>query len=353
MKKILHIAEPFATGVLTFVEDLVKRQVDEYEVYIAYGIRPLTPPDVECLFDKRVHMIKIDEFKGALGTVFNPKAYKRIRKLCKEIHPDIIHLHSTASGFVGRIALDCSRNNVFYTPNGYSFLMQGGTFLKRKLYWLLEWMCAMTGAKTIACGKGEYEEALKLSKNSTYVNNGINTDGIREYVRDYNPNKKPIKICTSGRILLQKNPSLFNQIAAGLPDVEFIWIGEGELRSELTSKNIKITGWVSRLEALKILEGCDVFLLPSLWEGLPLSLLEAMYLKKLCVVSNVIGNKDVIDSGRNGFICQNLQEFISTLKIITEGEVDGVELSNQAHLDVENNYNLDVMAKEYDKKYNE
>ena len=353
MKKILHIAEPFATGVLTFVEDLVRQQVEEYEVFIAYGIRPLTPPNVDSLFDKRVHMIKVDEFKGALGTVFNPKAYNRIRQLCKEIHPDIIHLHSTASGFVGRIALDCSRGNVFYTPNGYSFLMQGGTFLKRKLYWILEWMCTMTGAKTIACGKGEFEEARKLSKNSTYVNNGINTDGIKDYIRDYDPHKKPIKICTSGRILLQKNPALFNQIAEGLPDVEFIWIGEGEQRSQLSSSNIKITGWVSRLEALSILKECDVFLLPSLWEGLPLSLLEAMYLKKICVVSNVIGNKDVIDSGRNGFICNNLDEFIKTLRIIVDGNVNAKDMTEQAHDDVEKEYNLDVMAKEYDKKYNE
>lgn len=353
MKKILHIAEPFATGVLTFVEDLVKRQVDEYEVYIAYGIRPLTPPDVENLFDKRVHMIKVDEFKGALGTVFNPKAYTKIRKLCKEIHPDIIHLHSTASGFVGRIALDCSRGNVFYTPNGYSFLMQGGTFLKRRLYWTLEWICAMTGAKTIACGKGEYEEARKLSKNSTYVNNGINTDGVKDFIREYDSNKKPIKICTSGRILLQKNPALFNQIAEGLPDVEFIWIGEGELRSELTSSNIKITGWVSRLEALKILEECDVFLLPSLWEGLPLSLLEAMYLKKMCVVSNVIGNKDVIESGRNGFICNNLNDYVTILRSIVDGNVDAKSMTEKAHDDVEKFYNKETMAEEYDRKYNE
>lgn len=353
MKKLLHIAEPFATGVLTFVQDLVKGQLDDYEVYIAYGIRPLTPLDVEDLFDKRVHMIKVDEFNGALGTVFNPKAYYKIRKLCKDINPDIIHLHSTASGFVGRIALDCSKGNVFYTPNGYSFLMQGGTFLKRKLYWTLEWVCALTGAKTIACGKGEYEEARKLSQNSTFVSNGINTESIKEYVRDYDPNRTAIKICTSGRILLQKNPSLFNRIAKGLPDVEFIWIGEGEQRTELTSPNIKITGWVSRIDALKIIEECDVFLLPSLWEGLPLSLLEAMYLKKMCVVSNVIGNKDVIESGKNGYICNSLDEFIDTLRNIVDGNVDAKTMTEKAHEDIERNYNLNVMAREYKKKYNE
>ena len=66
MKKIMHVAEPFATGVLSFLVDLTRQQVEEYEVYILYGVRPLTPDNVSNLFDKRVYLIKIDSFKGAI-----------------------------------------------------------------------------------------------------------------------------------------------------------------------------------------------------------------------------------------------------------------------------------------------
>lgn len=52
----MHVAEPFATGVLSFLVDITKRQVKEYEVYILYGVRPLTPKNVEQLFDKQVHL---------------------------------------------------------------------------------------------------------------------------------------------------------------------------------------------------------------------------------------------------------------------------------------------------------
>ena len=45
----MHVAEPFATGVLSFLVDITKRQVKEYEVYILYGVRPLTPKNVEQL----------------------------------------------------------------------------------------------------------------------------------------------------------------------------------------------------------------------------------------------------------------------------------------------------------------
>ena len=53
----------------------------------------------------------------------------------------------------------------------------------------------------------------------------------------------PFTVYTLGRICYQKNPTLFNEIAEALPDVKFIWIGDGELREQLTSKNIEITGW--------------------------------------------------------------------------------------------------------------
>ena len=55
------------------------------------------------------------------------------------------------------------------------FLMRNGTKFKRFLFWLIEYFSAKRSAVTIACSEGEYKEAMKLSKRSTYVNNGINT----------------------------------------------------------------------------------------------------------------------------------------------------------------------------------
>lgn len=350
--KILHIAEPFATGVLSFLIDLTKKQVEKYDIYILYGIRPLTPPNVESLFDKRIHLIKIDDFKGALGTVLNPKAYQTIHKYYKQIKPDIVHLHSSAAGFVGRWSIPCSKTKVFYTPHGYSFLMKDGSSLKRLIYWSIEFISAKRPATTIACSEGEYKEAYKLSKNSTFVNNGINTSELKPYIQQQQSLHHPLKICTSGRILYQKNPKLFNAIAQLLPDAEFIWIGEGELKTELTANNIKITGWISRKEALKILQSVDVFILPSLWEGLPISLLEAMFLKKICLASNVIGNRDVIKSGVNGFICNTATEYAHILTQISNQKLDCNTIKENAYQDILQNYNIDSMAEKYSKIYN-
>lgn len=352
MKKILHIAEPFATGVLSFLLDITKRQVKEYEIYILYGIRPLTPTNVEKLFDKRIHLIKMESFKGALGTVSNPFAYKEVYQWYKRIKPDIVHFHSSASGFVGRWAIPCGQVKAFYTPHGYSFLMQDGSKIKRFIYWLIEWLSAKRPARTIACSQGEYEEAVKLSTNSTYVNNGINTKELLPFLKNRVSYSSTVKVCTSGRILYQKNPSLFNEIASLLPDIEFTWIGDGELKTELTSQNITITGWIDREKALSIVKEADFFILPSLWEGLPISLLEAMFLKKTCLVSNVIGNRDVINHLKNGLICNNAKEYAQNINDVIHGKINGFDLAEQASTDVMNNYNVDIMAKQYSEEYN-
>ena len=92
----------------------------------------------------------------------------------------------------------------------------------------------------------------------------------------------------------------------------------------------------------------DVFLLPSRWEGLPISLLESMYMKKACVVSNVIGNRDVIHNGENGFVCTKVEDFVKAIEEC-QGEVE--KLTEHAYQNILKMYNTKVMAQMYSKKY--
>src|SRR5699024_6920633 len=131
---------------------------------------------------------------------------------------------------------------------------------------------------------------------------------------------------------------------------EFMWIGDGELRSELTAPNITITGWINNNKALAYLNKCNIFLLPSLWEGLPMALLEAMYLKKICIVSNVVGNKDTIVNGKNGYICDNLDEFVKKINaVVNQGETKNIV--DQAHDEILMHYSAQVMANGYKEIY--
>ena len=189
-------------------------------------------------------------------------------------------------------------------------------------------------------------ETLKLTSSAEYVNNGINTPELNQLLERAEVKTHPLTVFTLGRICYQKNPSLFNAIAEAMPKVQFLWIGDGELRNQLTAPNIEVTGWSEREDALTLAANADVFLLTSLWEGLPISLLESMYMKKLCVVSDVIGNHDVIYNGENGFVCRTVEEFRTAIET---PHPDG--LIHYAYHDVLTKYNTFVMAEKYSEIY--
>ena len=203
---------------------------------------------------------------------------------------------------------------------------------------------------------GEYKEALKLNKNSVEIDNGINTDILENDLKNLNivgkANNK-LNVCTIGRICNQKNPKSFNNIAVNLKDNNFMWIGDGEERNELKADNITITGWKKREDVIIELEKNDVFILTSLWEGLPYSLLEAMYMQKVCIVSDCIGNRDVILNNQNGFIAKTDEDFVRIIKQIENKEIDISKIKAESKKEIETKYSLSIMSKKYMNLYSD
>ena len=133
-KKILYIVEAMGGGVFTYIVDLTNELVDTYDMYIAYAVRKQTPSNYKDYFDKRIHLIEVKNFARAINATKDIAAFFEIRKIAKEIKPDIIHLHSSKAGALGRFAFSGKRVPLFYTPHGYSFLMQNSSEAKRKIY---------------------------------------------------------------------------------------------------------------------------------------------------------------------------------------------------------------------------
>lgn len=349
--KILHIVEAMGGGVFTFLVDLANNLCDEFDIVIAHGLRSETPDDYGQYFDEKIQLIEVKNFNRSINILQDLKAFCEIRQIANDVKPDIIHLHSSKAGAIGRWAFWEKHTPLYYSPHGYSFLMQDATVNSRHFYKFIEKISGRRPCTTIACSQGEYEASLDLNKKVALINNGINVDELQSLINIYGVKEDPNKLIvyTSGRICSPKNPELFNAVAEKVPDVSFLWIGDGELRGKLKSPNIHITGWLDRKSALKYSMTADIFILPSLWEGMPLSLLEAMYLKKLCLVSDAIGNRDVIENGVNGFICNNAEEYVeivqkrssSNLKLLTE----------RAHQDIIIKHNSSKMTADYKKVY--
>lgn len=344
-KKVLFIVEAMGGGVFTYIVDLANELVNEFDMYVAYAVRRQTPANYKEYFDERVHLIEVKNFTRSISPSKDFKAMLELKRIKEKINPDIIHLHSSKAGALGRVIFDGKKTPMFYTPHAYSFLMKNHSAPKRLMFKAVETLCAKAHCTTISCSEGEHKETLKLTKRAEYVNNGINIPELQSLLDKVPEIKQKYKVFTLGRICHQKNPELFNQIALAMPDEKFLWIGDGDLRDQLTAPNIIITGWVDRKKALELSQQGEVFVLTSLWEGLPISLLEAMYMKKLCVVNNVIGNRDVIKNGENGYVCQCVEEFV---KGITTG---GDKLIEKANDEVLNEYNTKVMGQKYSKIY--
>ena len=343
-KKILYIVEAMGGGMFSYIVDLSNELINYYDIYIAYAVRKQTPQNYMDYFDKRINLIKVENFCRSINPIKDIKAMLELKQIEKKIKPDIIHLHSSKAGAIGRIAFN-GKIPMFYTPHGYSFLMENCNAIKRILFKSIEYICAKRKCVTISCSAGEHLETLKLTKKAVYVNNGININELQKNIDKTEKINHPFTVFTLGRICYQKDPTLFNEIAKQLSDIRFIWIGDGELRNELNSSNIEVTGWVDRMKAIKYAVNADVFILPSRWEGLPISLLEAMYMKKICVVSNVIGNRDVIINNYNGFICLNADDFIKKIKTVRINDFDRVV--ENAHDEILKKYNTQIMASEY------
>ncbi len=337
--RILYIADGLSGGVFTYLLNLSRRLIDRYDIAVAYTSGPNTPQHVRSYFDERVSVYRLGGMTGG-----------DIKNIVNDVKPQIVHLHGYRAGQVGRKALDGMKGiSLYYTPHGYQFFSEDHNRLVRSVIRNNEASAAKSDAMTIACSKGEFAETLSFTKNATYVNNGIDTDRIDRIVKEVKNETHPFTVYTSGIINAQKNPGMFNEIAMAMPEVNFRWIGDGDLKYKLIAPNIEVTGWKDRDEALKLMTQSDVFILTSLWEGLPMALLEAMYLRKFSIVSNVVGSRDVIENGYNGYICDTAAAFVNAINHAKDPESQ--EIIENAYQDILENYTLEQMANGYDEIY--
>ena len=345
MKKILMVCEAFGGGVFAYVSQLCNDMADDFEVYLAYSLRPQTPKNYKEFLDQRVHLIQVKAWDGKPITNIpnDMKVIWELRDIEKKVKPDIIHLHSSIAGGIGRLAFKGKNNTVLYTPHGYAHILMGPG-KKSRMYKLMEQILGKRNCITLTCCESEDEVAKTLCKKTAYIETGVNLKDLGEALDGIEPVKNDkFTVFTLGRACVQKQPALFNRIAQLVPEARFIWIGNGELENELT--DCEVTGWKPRKEALAMAKGADAFILCSLGEAIAMSLIENMYIKKLVLVSNTMGNKSVIKDGINGYVCETAEEYAEKIRAVMKEFPK--ELPERAYQDVLEIYNTDVMKKKF------
>ena len=289
--------------------------------------------------------------KGLTNIPNDIKIIKELREIEKKVKPDVIHLHSSIAGGMGRLAYNGKENTVVYTPHGYAHILMGPG-KKSLMYKWMEKVLGKTNSMTLTCCESEDDVAKTLCKKTAYIETGVNLGDLSASLDGIEPVKnEKFTVFTLGRACVQKQPQLFNRIAELVPEARFVWIGNGELETMLTAQNIEITGWKPRKEALAMAKGADAFILCSLGEAIAMSLIENMYIKKLILVSNTMGNKSVIRDGINGYVCEKAEDYAEKIKAAMKKFPS--ELPEHAYQDVLTIYNTEAMKKKYIMFYND
>ncbi|HFC91262.1 MAG TPA: glycosyltransferase family 1 protein [Leucothrix mucor] len=358
---IAHVIEPMEHGVFIWVVDMANKLVKSgYKVTVIHSIRKLTPKNWREMFDPRVTLIHL-QMSRSIDPIIDTKALIGLYQHLKRINPDVIHGHSSKSGFLARAAGFLLRKNhkVLYTSHAihYPLIRQP---MKRQLYKILELLGYYLGGTIVACSKKEYEIIRKeITSGKTQrlirISNGIDTD--QTIPKDYSIKNNKVKIGVLGRISEQKAPWEFATIAKSINakrnDIEFIWVGGGEHHdvANLEQNGIRVTGMLSRKDALKEVSALDIFLQTSLYEGLSLALLEAQVAGIPAVVTNIPGNDEVVQHQKTGYVGNSTEE----LEKFTEKLIDSAELrqkmGKEAMHYAKKNFSFDVMGDIYKQRY--
>jgi glycosyltransferase involved in cell wall biosynthesis len=346
--KVVHVIEPFASGVAFFVKSLAETMPDDTHI-VVHGERKevMAAEEVKKLFPrKNVRFVRWKSANRSINPIKDIMAlrelYTILRRLKKNDFIDAVHLHSSKSGFLGRLACKLAGiSNVVYTPHG-AYFFAGRNAIIRSFYCCLEKLGNSLGGQVVCCSESEFEAFKKIGIKATYINNGIH---ISEKA-SFDKTGENFTIVTSGRIVAQKNPSLFNEIATyfeGLEQFKFVWIGDGEYKNLLRAKNIQVTGWQNEERATDLIKSCDVYLSTSQYEGLSFAALKALSYRKPVLLSKCVGNIDVVKQGMNGDLFENKDEAIS--KILKY-------FNNADMLSVMGDFSRELCEQEFDRNNN-
>lgn len=315
MKKALFVAT--VGRFLGFERNDIKTlQSLGYEVHIATNLR-LSEFDnfqADGIIRHQIDFARIPWSKTNLS------AYKQLKKLFKEIHFDIVHCHTPMGGVLGRLAAKKYRKSgtkVIYTAHGFHFCKNAP-----KKNWLMfypvEWLLAHWTDVLITINEEDYALAKKHmhAKRVEYVPGvGIDLQKFSSAVPDKGKNgefRKSLGIAESGKLVLSvgelnanKNHEAVIRALANIDDdsVHYAIAGTGDLLDYLEnlanelgiSDRVHLLGY--RSDVADLYRAADLYIHPSLREGLSVSLMEAIASKTAVICSDIRGNTDLV--GKN------------------------------------------------------
>lgn len=345
--------------VLTLVKELDKSLFDP--VVLSFTPGPMV--DELKKLGIKTHVIYTE--KG-----FDFSLTKQIQQLLIDEGIELVHNHGTRAA--SNLWRACKKLNIpmMYTVHGWSFHDDQSFFMKNARI-LSEWLITSQVKQTISVSHSNQKTGQQYIKGfkSEVIRNGIDLDkfnykAVQSTIRaEYNIPDNHVLIGYIVRMDIQKDPitmvKAFKKVYDQHENVTLLMIGEGPLRQE-TEDLVKELGIGDRLilndfrqDVPNVLAGIDIYCLPSLWEGLPIGMLEAMAMKKCIVATRVDGSKEILNDMENGLLIDPEQPDMlaeALLKVITNKELRDTTAAN-AFQTIQNEFTAVAMTKKVEELY--
>ncbi|WP_297943224.1 glycosyltransferase [uncultured Campylobacter sp.] len=294
---------------------------------------------------------------------FSVKKLLGLNKFIKDNDIEIVHSHGKGAGIYSRMLKILNpRLKIVHTLHGVHIGEYG--FLKKSVYIFLERFLTLFTDKFINVSNSENSLCLKLRlfKKSKCE---IVYNGIKALLKDdhakikFNLSEKRV-VTTISRFDYQKNMSLAYEIAQNFKDnsdIVFLWLGDGDDRTKFESMaqkdgvNIIFTGFTDEIPAY--LSATDIYLSTSRWEGLPYALIEAQSLGIPIVATNVVGNNEVVENGKSGFLFESAQQARQDIEILLNDEQIYGKMQGEALLNFKNKFDIGIAVRKVEKIYEE
>jgi glycosyltransferase involved in cell wall biosynthesis len=358
MKTIVHVVEATATGTLSMVCTAANALAKQGNtVHVVYSLRPETPNNLAQMFHPSVILHKL-QMNGAAGI----RSIPVLRKLLLRINPDIVHMHSSFAGFLGRIATIgiLPDAKLFYSPHCIS-MMREDIHYKKYIFAALERLANLRACTYLACSESE-SKAIEhwVGADAPVLENAV--DMPRSYSQDMvtataTKEGSPFTIITVGGIRPQKNPTLFSQICMKCKqmgiNVRFMWVGDGDsdLVHQLENAGVEVTGWKTKEEITGLLARSNVYLSTSRWEGMPVSVIEAMASGTLVLATRCAGNVDVVEHRLTGLLFQTPDEACGLICAMVDGRISAYAIITYALNQSKNRFSLQRFSDQINKIY--
>lgn len=325
MKKMLMVASVASMIDQFTMNNIYVLQEMGYEIEVAANFQDgntSSKDRVEIFKKKLCHLgitiYQIDFSRNVLNFKSNIDAYKQLKKIIDNNNYDFIHSHSPIGGAISRIISGKKNIQAIYTAHGFHFY-KNAPLLNWLIYYPIEWLLSRYTTVLITINNEDFMRATKMNASEVILCPGIglNTENFERNLvarvkkrEELNIDKDTTVILSIGELIKRKNHESALKALSKIKNENFVYIicGKGPLEEKLKkiSKSLQIDHKVKflgfRTDIADICSASDIFVFPSLQEGLPVSVMEAMASELPIVCSNIRGHVDLITENQGGYL---------------------------------------------------